>query len=1626
MLSMESMIAISSRRGGGGRQTFPAPLSKCIRAHWTLLHKINHRKEKEMKKRIISLLLALIMALSLLPVSVLAADDHTGQVHVTVENTTWAKTDGAPWEGTLLDEWVTLKADSTMMSCIVDALTAKGYSQTGADTGYISNINGIEEKAAAKGSGWMGTLNDWFTSEGFANYTVANGKLKAGDEIAVQHTCNLGADIGGAFGDSNKTLKAIALSAGELTPAFSSDNHAYTMILPDGTDSLTVTPTASNKQNRVRIYVGGTEYGRKDAIPVQVGTVITLKVGNDDDAAPETYTIALQAAGTFLSGENVALTTVKQNGDAGNAVALTFDKDASAFAGTLANYTHLKQYNDGGFTVTLSDLPAGATAQLKSSDGKVLENFVDGTASTAATQFTGSGSATFYIAVTAQGRTENYKLTLTKPGDYYWQTFNFIGKPAFSEENVFYGYPEGTLFQTDEDGNPTGKTGYAKTCWNYTVYVSPQVGSFGIEKMMYCMQGTGLNGMKTQILVDDVVYVKQTNAGKSTMGSFAKKPVALTKDKTVIDIVGNHKTDKTIEIHTTITVIVVKTTPAELTNFINALPDTSSLTYAGHYKTVMSYQRVYNKYTDEEKAQLSAETVQKLQDSVARMEVLKKRHEDGIQAWDNLVNTFAGKVTAKNYAQYYDAVQEAQVKYLELSDAQRAEVGTSKAAYEEAYRIVNEQSILDGSSIGKPTEYYDDFMMGANHYNLDLGHEDTYYPAVFREIWTNRPTTLYPAGYAVEKGLPYTLPGILKFDIKDDSIFEIKEVEDVYKDGGLGGGSTFPAMKYYLVPKKAGTTTFTVTFTDKAGNFYGQIPEIPVHVNSPEETAIQDLNKNLTNFTSLNNTSKYDNWTYDYGTQGAPFTFKVNGKNPKVSVYNYLQYNKDGTPVKTDYAPDAKGNVTILLKDGYNGIEVTADYQGHTVTQVYSLKGKVTRYVQENISRPGEALRTGDTAGIWIIGRPTNIHKILRIYNPASTTVFYTDMPMQSVVNTDNQHDIYRVTDTGKKQTSFQPRVAAYLTESGTITLTKGSSDSRGYGSNPGSEGDQGNTGGIAASTRYGFGMLADITLQVKNNPNFKLEPKYETVAENGGQVKAGDKLTISIPSLPIEQLAQDYKLQYCLLNYSTNIPGAGYIFSKWSKGGDSWEGEGTTPVGPEVALKSITFTVPKTTPAGAYKIHGGYLDVTHRSGGYGWLDIYANFYKMEISDLTITVLKGDIETVEDLIDAIGADVTLNSEAAITAAKSAYDALSDEDKALVDADKVDALTTAIIRLNRLKHADLMANLDIIYKTTGDFMATLGTPTVNSTGGEWMVIGLARSGRTVPAGYYDNVVEYVKAKADANERLHPAKVTDNARVILALTSIGKDVTNVGGHNLLKGLDNMAYVQTQGINGPIFTLIALDSHNYPTMGDVTREKLIQVILDAQLPDGGWDLSADKADPDMTAMAIQALAPYYKTNESVKAAVDKALEALSALQRNDGGFGSWGTVNSESCDQVIVALTALGIDPTTDSRFIKNGLTVLDALASFYVNGGGFRHTAGGDLDGMATEQGYYALAAYYRFVNAQTRLYDMTDVAVQTGGSTVTPGASTPATGDTGVLVWVIALPVAAVAAAFVLKRKEREE
>lgn len=403
------------------------------------------------------------------------------------------------------------------------------------------------------------------------------------------------------------------------------------------------------------------------------------------------------------------------------------------------------------------------------------------------------------------------------------------------------------------------------------------------------------------------------------------------------------------------------------------------------------------------------------------------------------------------------------------------------------------------------------------------------------------------------------------------------------------------------------------------------------------------------------------------------------------------------------------------------------------------------------------------------------------------------------------------------------------------------------------------------------------------------------------------------------------------------------------------------------------------------------------------------------------------IDGAEKAIDAIG-EVTLTSGDAIAAARAAYDALTDSQKAEVS--NYNTLLAAEARFAELKDAAARAAYaENAYQTTGDLLETLGTPNVGSVGGEWMVIGLARSGRTVPDGYYENVVKYVQENCDADERLDENRATDNARVI----------PRADGHR--QGCHECRRPQPAG-RSRRDELCHLSGHQRPDL-DAHRSRQPRLCAagrrDAReahrrhprraAADGGWDMMGKAADTDITAMAIQALAPYYDTNDAVKAAVDKALDALSAMQNDDGTFSTaFSGKTSESTAQVIVALTALGINPATDSRFIKNGVNAVDGLCSFYVDGGGFRHIASGDLDGMATEQSYYALAAYYRLLAGQTSLYDMSDVTITP--APVTPDQPTnpdkPSTGDRGVMLWVAALGVSGLAAAAVVGSKKREE
>lgn len=289
------------------------------------------------------------------------------------------------------------------------------------------------------------------------------------------------------------------------------------------------------------------------------------------------------------------------------------------------------------------------------------------------------------------------------------------------------------------------------------------------------------------------------------------------------------------------------------------------------------------------------------------------------------------------------------------------------------------------------------------------------------------------------------------------------------------------------------------------------------------------------------------------------------------------------------------------------------------------------------------------------------------------------------------------------------------------------------------------------------------------------------------------------------------------------------------------------------------------------------------------------------------------------------------------------------------------------------------------KTAGYLQAQIAEPGTGSVGGDWLIFGLARSGVKVPQKYFDAYYENVEAAVrEKNGVLSDRKYTEYSRTVLALTAIGKNPADVAGFDLLKPLADFEQVTRQGINGTIFALLALDSGNYeiPENPDAavqaTRQMYVDELLARALPDGGWTLTGGEPDVDITAMTLQALAKY-RDQADVTAAVERGLAVLSSLQEPDGGCVSWGSSNSESVAQVIVALTELGV-PLDDERFTKNGITVEDALLRFAQENGAFVHVrdgSGGD-DGMATEQAFYALAAIHRAETGETTLYDMTDV------------------------------------------------
>ncbi|SFJ31744.1 protein of unknown function [Terrisporobacter glycolicus] len=265
---------------------------------------MRNKNTKKLSQKIISSFLAFIMVFTLSTVSSIksfAQEVLTQKVHVIVENTTYAKKDGAAWDGTLVDDWVKIEDNMTMMDAIVKALDKVKATQTGAENNYISEINGLKAFDGGSSSGWMGTKNDWFVNLGFGAF-----KVKANDEIRVMYTTKFGSDIGGNYSRNDTSLKNIDFSEGSLSPKFSSETKEYTLALGD-TNKITVKPAAANKNYQVRVYKGEdvdtSKEGYKRSEEIKVLDGETIKVicgdkswpGSGQNIEASTYTFKIKS-----------------------------------------------------------------------------------------------------------------------------------------------------------------------------------------------------------------------------------------------------------------------------------------------------------------------------------------------------------------------------------------------------------------------------------------------------------------------------------------------------------------------------------------------------------------------------------------------------------------------------------------------------------------------------------------------------------------------------------------------------------------------------------------------------------------------------------------------------------------------------------------------------------------------------------------------------------------------------------------------------------------------------------------------------------------------------------------------------------------------------------------------------------------------------------------------------------------------------------------------------------------------------------------------------------------------------------------------------------------------------------
>lgn len=1281
-------------------------------------------------------LLVFALLLSNMPSNIIArAEETITQVRVIVKNDTYPVANGAKWEGKLIDTMVDIDNSDTAITVVSKALKQKGYTQTGAESNYITEINGLNTYDGGSQSGWMGTLNDWFTNQGLGDYKVSNNTLKAGDTVTFEYSCNWGGDLGSYWSNNDTSLAKLEFDTGKLNKTFTGSDKTYTLYIDGDSDNVTVNAVAYNRNFQVRTYkntytpdVAGSELDRNRSVEVSDGDKLYIGVGNKNwpsmnSGQTETiYEIDIKKA------ETETVKPIIENLNF-SAFALTNWVTNETFKPDVYDYDlDIKTYSTSSLsltsTTTFDDTKFRAEALYADANGNDKSVVINSGKFTSLSNF-GFGKTELVIKVTDLTDDTNfteYKFNVTRPYDTTAAIKSSTGIEVVPEGRSllsinYQGKPEGTMFKVDADGNIT-TSGVDSDYTSYVAYLLENPEAFALKL-------TGkTNYVHIRISEDGKDYTEVDNGGKSPVYKF------------------DDTTEKTLTI-----------------------------------QTISDDEYLQNGFTNVEES-------------------------------------------GKTYT----------------------------------VKIVKTDSDTEGSKIISATtesgDWYPVFDKNHNSYSIVIGNEAEMPELKFS---VNENSTVKLGNNVLEKAED----GLYHIELKTSA-----QTINVEAENGISNSYSFKVVKKskYDVPDKVVDYLCINSQYTNAGS-YGSAPE-------------NTLGGTLR---SLGNFGGYITYYYDKPIENNP--------NNKYGIDFYVYGNSfasggsAGEPGQVWVSEDGEKWYALAGSEHYEDSTIT-DYE---ITYTKAKNGKTAWTDNQGGSNDGSLY-----TGAWV---------------SAST---------------------YYMNDLAKNDTITLKGILLPCVD-GTI-----------YGDS--------STASYTGATKFGY-----VDYFKNGTIGTDVNPYTENAESNGFDLEWAvdeDGNPVGLPN----------GVHYVKIVTASNI-WAGVF------------GEKSTEVSYVVRTTAAEENVGRTDKPEAIVItdENGVSKEVELKDGVNEYDVTVN----DISSVNISV-KGVSESD---------NVYVNNQR-ITDGTANISVNEDNRKVRVIVQNGDK--EPVIYILNIK-SDTAIKTENIFNEVTDKFNNGEVPIVDSIGGEWKVIGLSRASQisdTFKDGYFKNAYEYVKAIGSS--KLHNAKSTDNSRMILALTSLGYDVTDIAGYNLLETLGDFDYDVKQGVNGAIWALIALDSNDYkvPSLSDdemaALKDKLINFILDNQMSSGGFTLNGDEDDVDITAMAVQALAKYYNESEAVEDAVDGALRYFEMVQNSDGSFGNYAATNCESTAQVVIALSVMGINPRTETRFIKNGVSVMSALDSLYLSDGNFCHLKGGDANEMATEQAYLALVAYKRLVENSTSIYDMSDV------------------------------------------------